>query len=342
MILSDKHARFRFTVQLEYLSKLVQQYTKAPRWSKTSQAMTKPVVDWIAIGKELTRTPAVCCKRWNKLKRKLSKISAMPPINDPASSRAESSSEPGSGSDSEPELVLRESDGASNTERLTQCETPSSKGRSLWTQEQVKINNHYLYHLFVHKLTIRVVKQDERLREGVALHRAEGWQRVAEFVGDGKSRAQCQVRWSVYGSRGDDSMGKGVPWSEADVSALTVNLFCYAVSVFTLVFMLQVERLRALVQKHTVAPRWSKQTKSMTRELIDWISIEKELGRGAHHCKNKWKYVKNQPGGAPLLPTHFEEQEEQGSEDEVTSTSNNPPENSIPAQRAQWTAQKVQ
>ena len=40
--------------------------------------------------------------------------------------------------------------------------------------------------------------QDERLTEGVAQHRADGWARVAEFMGDGLSAKQCYDRWSNH------------------------------------------------------------------------------------------------------------------------------------------------
>ena len=37
-----------------------------------------------------------------------------------------------------------------------------------------------------------------RLAEAVAQHRAQGWARVAEFMGDGLTVAQCNNRWSNY------------------------------------------------------------------------------------------------------------------------------------------------
>ena len=40
--------------------------------------------------------------------------------------------------------------------------------------------------------------QDARLTEGVAQHKAQGWARVAEFMGDGLTVAQCNNRWSNY------------------------------------------------------------------------------------------------------------------------------------------------
>jgi len=106
--------------------------------------------------------------------------------------------------------------------------------------------------------------------------------------------------------------------------------------------MLQVERLRGLVLKHTVAPHWSRKMKGMTRELIDWISIEKEMGRGAHHCRNKWKYVKNQPGGAPLLPAQVDEESSTGSgSDEEGVRRSDEPETPASSHRARWTAAQV-
>ena len=40
--------------------------------------------------------------------------------------------------------------------------------------------------------------QDARLTEGVAQHKAQGWARVARFVGDGRSAQHCSNRWNIY------------------------------------------------------------------------------------------------------------------------------------------------
>ena len=42
------------------------------------------------------------------------------------------------------------------------------------------------------------VQQDARLIEGVAQYKADGWARVAEFMGDGQSAQQCCGRWNMY------------------------------------------------------------------------------------------------------------------------------------------------
>ena len=39
--------------------------------------------------------------------------------------------------------------------------------------------------------------QDVRLTEGVVKHKAQGWARVAEFMGHGLSAEQCMNRWNI-------------------------------------------------------------------------------------------------------------------------------------------------
>ena len=40
--------------------------------------------------------------------------------------------------------------------------------------------------------------QDARLIEGVAKYKAQGWARVAEFMGDGLTAQQCMNKWNHY------------------------------------------------------------------------------------------------------------------------------------------------
>ena len=42
------------------------------------------------------------------------------------------------------------------------------------------------------------VLQDARLTEVVAQHKAQGWERMAEFMGDGLRADQCRHRWDDY------------------------------------------------------------------------------------------------------------------------------------------------
>lgn len=39
--------------------------------------------------------------------------------------------------------------------------------------------------------------QDERLKEGAAKYKADGWAKVAEYVGGGVTTIQCENRWST-------------------------------------------------------------------------------------------------------------------------------------------------
>jgi len=52
------------------------------------------------------------------------------------------------------------------------------------------------------------------------LHRTDGWKKVAEFVGDGKTVEQCQSRWYVCLARVGEGLLKDVKWTEEDVSAI--------------------------------------------------------------------------------------------------------------------------
>ena len=43
-----------------------------------------------------------------------------------------------------------------------------------------------------------IVLQDARLIEGVAKYKADGWAKVAEYMGDGLSTGRCCSRWCNY------------------------------------------------------------------------------------------------------------------------------------------------
>jgi len=58
--------------------------------------------------------------------------------------------------------------------------------------------------------------QDKRLREAVRLHKAEGWKKVAEVVGDGMTTLRCKSRWlDVLQFDGTVEVGKR--WTVSEV-----------------------------------------------------------------------------------------------------------------------------
>jgi len=59
--------------------------------------------------------------------------------------------------------------------------------------------------------------QDERLREGVRLHRSEGWKKVVEYVGGGRSVNQCQKRWGDVLRYVEEGFQRNVVWTDEQV-----------------------------------------------------------------------------------------------------------------------------
>jgi len=111
----------------------MRQHTVAPKWSVKSKSMTKERVDWIAIGKALSRVPANCRKKWADLKIRGTAAAA---FCAPMASHGAPESDPHSESDAELELVLS-GGGTASAENTTRTETPNSKNRVRWTPAQV-------------------------------------------------------------------------------------------------------------------------------------------------------------------------------------------------------------
>lgn len=67
-------------------------------------------------------------------------------------------------------------------------------------------------------------------------------------------------------------------------------------------FYRQTERLNILVASCKIESHWSKRTKAMTQERIDWNAVGKALGRVPIDCKRKWRSsqvpsnTQNRPG----------------------------------------------
>ena len=66
------------------------------------------------------------------------------------------------------------------------------------------------------------ILQDVRLTEGVAQLKADGWARVAEFMGDGLSSTQCSYRWNEYLEPWQQGLKRG-DWQSDEVP----HPYCY-------------------------------------------------------------------------------------------------------------------
>jgi len=66
-------------------------------------------------------------------------------------------------------------------------------------------------------------------------------------------------------------------------------------------FYRQTERLNILVASCKIESHWSKRTKAMTQERIDWNAVGKALGRVPIDCKRKWR-SSQVPSNTPKSP----------------------------------------
>lgn len=71
---------------------------------------------------------------------------------------------------------------------------------------------------------LRILYQDERLKEGVAKHKVEGWAKVAEYVGDGVTAFQCKYRWNTYHGAMQYGNVKRGPWDQEEVGTVDTKV----------------------------------------------------------------------------------------------------------------------
>lgn len=129
--------------------------------------------------------------------------------------------------------------------------------------------------------------------DGVRLYKeSSGWKKVAEYVGTGRSTAQCQKRWNHSVRYVELGLQKTINWSEDEVRA-TICMFAYAINGLLILSScpMQVNRLHELVQQHTVAPVYSEELKRMRKGYVDWKTIGNELGFIPADCRDRWGMI---------------------------------------------------
>ena len=134
------------------------------------------------------------------------------------------------------------------------------------------------------------VLQDARLTEVVAQHKAQGWERMAEFMGDGLRAEQCRHRWDDYLEPRQRGLKRG-NWQPDEVLhpyyCTCSNIYWHRTVLYSLSYLLtciwQVRRLLMLVPLYT----------DMMRDRINWTGIGWELGRAPKDCSNKYRLIQS-------------------------------------------------